>query len=485
MPNPFRKSFSVARAPGGQETEGRPSKPPSPRRSLTQNQLNSHTLPNQLPTTVARNPLRRFRSLPAIPSTSLHLPSPLANYKHSTAPQKARIENRIVHSDHRPNVSAADRLFCWTTPFAIQRHTEIFNDLPPELADYAHSAIRGTLAPNSKSSYAAGLLRFTQFCDRWDIPEPDRMPASYALLCAFVGKHKGTRLGGSIKNWLSGLKSWHDINDAPWNGDHRWVKMARISANKEGTAHKKPLCAPVSIEHLLPLRKAINLSDPFHAAVWAVALCTFFGCCRLGELVVTRASAFDTKYNVLRATHIKFQETRGDVRSVHFRVPWTKTTKEEGAAVILTARDDDLCPRRALQNHLNINSNPPSGTSLFAYRHGSAWKHMLKHEFLEFCTQIWDRVSLAHIHGHSFRIGGAVELLLAGVPPEIVAATRGWTSLAFLLYWHRMEEILPLSTSRAYKKTHFDELTALFEQFCIANNIPRNLITASDSELEI
>ena len=48
---------------------------------------------------------------------------------------------------------------------------------------------------------------------------------------------------------------------------------------------------------------------------------------------------------------------------------------------------------------------------------------------------------LTHILDHSFHIGGAVELLLAGVPPEIVAATGGWTSLAFLLYWHHMEEI--------------------------------------------
>jgi hypothetical protein len=57
---------------------------------------------------------------------------------------------------------------------------------------------------------------------------------------------------------------------------------------------------------------------------------------------------------------------------------------------------------------------------------------------------------LAHILGHSFHIGSAVKLLLAGVPPEIVAATGRWTSLAFLLYWHRMEEILPMSTSKAY-----------------------------------
>ena len=92
---------------------------------------------------------------------------------------------------------------------------------------------------------------------------------------------------------------------------------------------------------------------------------------------------------------------------------------------------------------------------------------------------------LAHILGHSFRIGGAVELLLAGVPPEIVAATGGWTSLAFLLYWHRMEEILPMSTSKAYNKSHIDSLATIFEHFCIKNKIPSALIVASDGNLTL
>ena len=67
---------------------------------------------------------------------------------------------------------------------------------------------------------------------------------------------------------------------------------------------------------------------------------------------------------------------------------------------------------------------------------------MTKYKFMDFCSGVWSKAALAHVLGHSFRIGGAVELLLAGVPPEVVAATGGWTSLAFLLYWRRMEEII-------------------------------------------
>ena len=106
---------------------------------------------------------------------------------------------------------------------------------------------------------------------------------------------------------------------------------------------------------------------------------------------------------------------------------------------------------------------------------------MLKQDFLNFVTPIWQSAHLAHVLGHSLRIGGAVELLLAGVAPEIVAATGGWTSLAFLLYWRRMEEILPMSTSKAYKRSHITELASIFEEFRIAHKISLSLIASSDS----
>ena len=127
------------------------------------------------------------------------------------------------------------------------------------------------------------------------------MPASYALLCAFIGEHKGKQAGNTIRSWLSGIRSWHIVNHAPWYGDDDWVRLARVSANKEGSIHKKPLRAPISIEHLLALRRVLNLSNPFHAAVWAVALCAFFGCRRLGELIVATTAAFDERYHVLHS----------------------------------------------------------------------------------------------------------------------------------------------------------------------------------------
>jgi hypothetical protein len=155
--------------------------------------------------------------------------------------------------------------------------------------------------------------------------------------------------------------------------------------------------------------------------------------------------------------------------------------------VIATARADSLCPFAAMRNHLDINHGLPFSTSLFTYTSSTSGRceHLTKYKFMEFCSGVWSNATLAHVLGHSFWIGGAVELLLAGIPPEIVAATGGWTSLAFLLYWRRMEEILPMSTSKAYQRSHVDELAKIFEQFRVNHRIPSSLISNPDSILDL
>jgi len=253
---------------------------------------------------------------------------------------------------------------------------------------------------------------------------------------------------------------------------------------RDGTRFKHPLRAPVSVEHLLVLRHALNLSFSFHAAVWATALVAFFGCRRLGEVTIPSAQPADPKFHALASTPIKFSTLKGGTRSASFHIPWTKTMREEGAQVIITARPEDrLCPVQALFNHSQvINKDCPAGLSLFAYRLDSgSWTNMVKSTFLKFCDVVWKSAGLEHVLGHSFRIGGAVELLLAGVNPDVVAATGGWTSLAFLLYWRRMEEIIPLSTSRAYKKSHLDHLMLVFEDFRSRHAIPCNFLEDSTS----
>lgn len=72
--------------------------------------------------------------------------------------------------------------------------------------------IGGVMKPKLRSPRTAGL---SQFCDEHGIREEEWMPASYALLSAFIGTYKGRVAGRTVKGWMSGLRAWHLVNHAP------------------------------------------------------------------------------------------------------------------------------------------------------------------------------------------------------------------------------------------------------------------------------
>ena len=114
-------------------------------------------------------------------------------------PRKPRAGCEVRNNSLRPHVAAADRLYTWDTPFGLEQRSCLQALIPETLIEPVLMTIRGGYAPNTKSSYAAGILRWTQFCDKYAIDEHSRMPASFALICGFIAEHKGRQTGGTIK----------------------------------------------------------------------------------------------------------------------------------------------------------------------------------------------------------------------------------------------------------------------------------------------
>jgi hypothetical protein len=324
-----------------------------------------------------------------------------------------RISSRapiLPFSKFRPSVSAPDRLRAWTSPFALRNRRRLERDLPQPLVDTAFRIVHDAFAMSTRSTYAAGILRLHQFCDSWGISEEARMPASATLLASFVGHCSGSYAGNTIRSWLSGIRAWHIIHQAPWHGDHDWVQKGRTAAFKEGTCFKAPRRAPVSLDHLRAIHQKLDLNDPLHAAIWAMATITFFGCRRLGETTVKSLSSFNPLLHATRAAPMTFHSLPDGSSSASIRIPWTKTTKQEGATIILTSRSDIFCPVAALRTHLQVNGVAPYSISLFGYRTpDGTWSHMFRDTFLSFVGRIWFSLSLDHVSGHSWlscSIGG-------------------------------------------------------------------------------
>ena len=78
---------------------------------------------------------------------------------------------------------------------------------------------------------------------------------------------------------------------------------------------------------------------------------------------------------------------------------------------------------------------------------------------------IYDSSHLNIVLGHSYHTSGSVHLLTMCVAPEAIMKLRGWTSLCFLLYWHHLELIVPLTITCAWASQQW----AFVKKISIAN----------------
>jgi hypothetical protein len=392
----------------------------------------NHRKPNDLPTSTS------------FPSVSV-VPGQIAPPRMA---KRRRKDAHIEDSPWRPPVVAADRLMAWSTPFA-EEYKKTMAQLPPSDATRLFEAMLASLDESTRCCYAAGLLRFTQWCDHPSrrIPEEDRMPASERLISLFISAHVGYVQPTTINNWTAGLRFWHIINGAQWvMGD--MLKQVKKGASKLAPADgKRPKRLPVTIEHLYALRSCLDLENPFHAALWAVACIAFWSVCRLGELVVT--SILEYKH-VTRSAPLHISKTPKGIPFATLHIPWDKVNTNQGADISITARPGDpTCPFNALINHLRVNFNVPMNAPFFAYQTSpNTYSWLERESFMNHCNEIWEKFGLPDVSGHCFRIGGATHLLLLGHPPELVQAQGRWKSAsAFMGYWREVEVILPIFLS--------------------------------------
>lgn len=370
-------------------------------------------------------------------------------------PRKPQPKNSISPSIFRPHVLAADRLAMWSTPVTLSFHACLTAALPPSDARAMLEVMLFSLEEGTRSNYGAGILRFTQYCDSRKIPEEDRMPASEILLSGFATVMAAGKVASStLDTWLAGIHFWHSMHGAAWSAGNMLRSVKGGVAKLVPEASKRAKRPPVTIEHLHALRRGLDLSSSLDAAVWSAATIAFWSCCRLGELLVPTRFSFPVNKHVTKNCPQSFRTDVGGTSSFSFHVPWTKTTKFDGADIIVTKINEPTDPLAALKHHLETNKSIPSSAPFFSFRTaGGGHAPLTKQWFMVRCEQVWVEAGLPKLDGHAFRIGGATELLLRGVPPDVVATQGRWKSKSFLEYWRRIEGILPLFIHNAFSSS--------------------------------
>ncbi|KAF8147555.1 DNA breaking-rejoining enzyme [Mycena galopus ATCC 62051] len=305
-----------------------------------------------------------------------------------------------------------------------------------QTVDYAlqHGWAEATLA-----NYGNTMDRFIAFCTTEGVPSDLQLPADEFVLCAFAASGAGVHASSTARNNIAALKAWHVVQGIEWRGGSRLHYVLTGVEKLAPESSKRPPRPPINATMLRILYEGLDLSDPRDIAVFAAACVAFWGQCRLGELLpnsrLPTASKFlPTRNNISRSPRNK--------RSTTIRLPRTKT-KINGEDVVLVTQSAPIDPRVALEMHLLANKGDPSST-LFTYITNTGPTILTKSKFLQRCNEIWDKAGYPHTTGHSFRISGTTELLLAGVAPDVVKAMGRWSSDAFHKYWRSLEDLAPI-----------------------------------------
>lgn len=183
-------------------------------------------------------------------------------------------------------------------------------------------------------------------------------------------------------------------------------------------------------------------------------------------MLIPSIGTFDPHKHVARSAELKRGVTRDGDPFYTLHIPFSKTTGSAGADIAIVESSDPTSPFAAMAYHLRVNHNIPDSAPFFSFRQDNSWVPLSKGAFMDRCNEVWEASGLTMISGgHSFRIGGVTELLLRGVPPEVVAKQGRWRSDAFLKYWRRIETIIPFLISRALYSFEVTRLSSAMESF--------------------
>jgi hypothetical protein len=320
------------------------------------------------------------RSCPLLQSSTkeVHIPENLKQslaYRtlHQPAPGPSSLSTRVstpapyfkdrtpLPSVQRPHVLARDRLRLWlplSPRNALDQECHPTNLTLTDI-ERVREVMIGAWADSTRETYGSGLLIFHVFCDKKNISEAQRAPASPILIASFIATLCGTYSGTAITNYVCGIQAWHVLHGLSWHMNTAEVD-ALLKAAKKSTppTSKRKKRQPYTISFMISIRDNLDLTDPLHAAVFACLTTTFYAAARLGEFTTKTLKDFHPSTHV-KPADVRVEVDRNGFHSTIFALPSTKSESINGEEVSWCRQNGDTDPEAALNHHLATNTPSP------------------------------------------------------------------------------------------------------------------------------
>ena len=164
--------------------------------------------------------------------------------------------------------------------------------------------------------------------------------------------------------------------------------------------------------------------------LWAICSLAFFGCFRLGELLLESSPSFD------RRRHLAWGDiavdNQANPRMLRIHLKQSKTDQfGRGADVVVGRTGRDLCPVAAVLGYIAIRGSQPGPFFLNPRGQPITKAHFVGEVRIIIGSLGFPQEQFA---GHSFRIGAATSAALAGMEDSSIQLLGRWSSAAFLRY---------------------------------------------------
>ena len=161
--------------------------------------------------------------------------------------------------------------------------------------------------------------------------------------------------------------------------------------------------------------------------LWAACLTTIFSFCHSGEITVKREDLFGPSRHSLYSDLAVYNPSNLSIISMLIKKSKTNQGRK-GAKVYLGKTGNTLCPVTALESYLSVRGSNPG--PLFQ------WKSRVPLSKASFVknvktASIQAGLPAKNYSGHSFRIGAATIVAVAGLEDSAIQALGHWESSAF------------------------------------------------------
>lgn len=285
--------------------------------------------------------------------------------------------------------------------------------------------------PGTFSNLKSQLNAYHMFCLYYRFKP---FPCTTQVLCAYACfLSKSLNSISSVRNYLSGLKTWHQLFDysvMPFSSTDYKLTLRGISHRNEHVPVSK---SPLLPNHLINIISLLDIYDPVDACLWCFLTIAFFGMLRASNLVSRTVKSFNPHEQLIRRC-IRLTDS-GMLLSLN----WSKTRQDHTYThqiSLCPSSNPLLCPIKAYTNLVSVVPGSPDDPVLAVPNSSSKIVPISKNVLL---SRFRDMLLLTDLDPskysfHSLRHGGATLATRAGIPELLLKHHGDWRSDCFQTY---------------------------------------------------